>query len=135
MANPPTLLARTNGGVWARKTSLLDATSNVASVTHTGGTGSADVTLESRIAIYVTNGAANNVVFDVQGSMDDTNFFDISYRVSSDVVYATLGTDVTVAGGTKQVIFISPSEYVRFVRINVGTANANGTTFDVYHSS
>lgn len=131
-------LAPTSGGT--RKTlspnvvavtrTLTDNTTHAALTTATGGSDYANVEGFSRNSIYVVNGATNNVVFTIQGSLDGTNWETISYKLLSSGTAAE--SNITVAGDAKDIVHISPTEYIRFLRVNVGTANANGSTFTVY---
>lgn len=117
-------------GVKLQTVVLTDNTSHADSTTATGGSDWALVEGFSRHSIYVVNGASNSVVFTVEGSLDGTNFETISYRLLSSGVYAE--SNITITAGNKDVVHFSPTEYFRYLRVNVGTANANGTTFTLY---
>lgn len=109
---------------------LTDATSGSTSVTNTGGTSSAGVQFRPRISIVCDNGATNNVIFTVEGSLDNSNWYTIAYR--EDATDSWTITSHTVGGSTNDVVFINHYDYVRWIRVNVATANANGSTFTVY---
>lgn len=117
-------------GVVYKETTLTDPTSHATGVTATGGSDFADCLGFSRNSIYVTNGATNSAVFTVEGSLDGTNFETISYRLLGSGVYAE--SNVTVTAGSKDAVHLSPLDFFRYYRVNVGTANANGTTFVIY---
>ena len=117
-------------GVLYQEAGLYDPTNHIASVTTTGGTDYADVRGFSRHSIYVSNGSANSVIFTIQGGLDGTNFETISYRLLTSGSYAE--SNITVTAGSKDVVHLSPTEYFRYIRVNVGTANANGTKFTLY---
>jgi hypothetical protein len=112
------------GDVRFRCTLIANAT------TATGATDHADVTGCSRITILADNGATNTATFTVQGSLDGTNWHTIAYRVDSSASYVLTGLSVT--GSSKSVAHLSPTEYVRFLRVNLSAANANGTSIYVY---
>lgn len=80
----------------------------------------------SRVYIHVDNGAANPVVWGVDGSHDGTNWFEIGWRRSTGT-FAT--TDVTTTAAVKEAVFLAGTDCPRFVRVNVTTANANGSAF------
>jgi hypothetical protein len=105
---------------------------------HTLGTISADTTQSdyaditgyvSRIYIHVANGATNSVAWGVEGSHDGTNFFPIAWRQGTGS-YAT--TDRTTTAGTEEAVFLSGPDTPRYVRVDVTTANANGSAFVLY---
>lgn len=110
---------------------LTDATDHsITSIVATGATDWADTTYASRVTIQVVNGASNNVVSTIEGSLDGTNWFTLAYRVEASSAYTT--GNWTVGGGAADIVHLDPSDYVRFVRVNIGTANANGSTFTVF---
>lgn len=99
----------------------------LGSRTTAGVTDHADVTgFVSRIYIHVDNGATNSVVWGVDGSHDGTNWFALGWRQGTGT-YAT--TDRTTTAGTKEAVFLSGIDTPRYVRVDVTTANANGSTF------
>lgn len=110
---------------------ITDATDHVTTaITATGATDSVEVKHVNRVAIGVVNGATNSVVFTVEGSLDGTNFSTIAYGSGSSAAYTQ--SSKTVTGGSKAILYIPPDDFVYFVRVNIATANANGTTFTVY---
>lgn len=118
-------------GVKLQTVVLTDNASHADLTTATGGSDWALVEGYSRHSLYVVNGASNSVVFTCEGSMDGTNFeAGISYRLLSSGSYAE--SNITVTAGAKDVVHFSPTEYFRYLRVNVGTANANGTVFTLY---
>ena len=113
-----------------KKFSLTDPTTHIASVTNTGGGDYADTLGTSRITIECQNNATNAVTFTVEGSFDGTNFYTLAYKTDSLAAYAITG--LVVAGSAKDIVHLSPTEYVRYVRVNQSAANANGTTYNLY---
>lgn len=99
----------------------------LGTITANGATDYADVTgYVSRIYIHVSNGATNSVVFGVDGSHDGTNWFPVAWRRSAGT-FAT--TDVTTTAGTEEAVYLAGTDTPRYVRVDVTTANANGSTF------
>lgn len=86
-----------------------------------------------RQSIMVVNGAANNVVFTVQGSPNNSDWFTIGYTEDSSDSQTVTGH--TVGGGVTDIVFVSPNQYIRWLTVNITTANANGSTFTVFAES
>lgn len=84
----------------------------------------------SRIYVVTVNGATNGVTYNVQGSWDGTTWFSLATRADSAASYAN--TAVTTTAGSTGVLFLNPLDCPRYVRVNVTSANANGTTFTVW---
>lgn len=102
----------------------------LGTVTANGQTDHADVSgFVSRIYVHVDNGATNSVVWGVDGSHDGTNWFAVGWRRSTGT-FAT--TDVTTTAGTKEAVFLLGTDCPRYVRVDVTTANANGSTFQLF---
>lgn len=108
---------------------LTDGTSHAAGapITATGATDFADVTYLKKVALNVVNGVTNTVIFTPEGSLDGVNWFPLTFKVAGTTAIAT-GARTTPAA-TAEALFLSDIDYIRFLRVNVGTANANGTTF------
>ena len=115
------------------ETALLDGTSQSTSITNAVATDWADMRHLGTRSIQVVNGATNNFVSTVQGSNDGVTWVDLAFRADSSASYAKTG--VTVAGSATAVWFLSPDDWTRFVRLNVSTANANGTTATIVGQS
>jgi len=109
---------------------LTDATDHsITSIVATGATDFAPMTYRARTTVSVTNGASNNVIFTVEGSCDGSNFATMGWRPDSATSYVV--TASTVSGGATVLHHLDPGDYIRYLRVNVSTANANGTTFTV----
>lgn len=118
-------LARLNG------VTLTDATDHVTTaITATGGTDYVDVGYLKQVSISVVNGAANVCTFTVEGSLGGTNFSTIAYGQGSSGAYTQSAH--SSAAAEKTILFLPPDDYVRYVRVNISAANANGCTFTVY---
>lgn len=80
-----------------------------------------------RIYIAAENGITNPVTFTVQGSHDATTWVTLVLEINpsdfSDI------TDVTVLAGADEIVFLNPAGVPRYLRVNVTSANANGTAF------
>lgn len=113
---------------WER-TVLTDATSHAAAglITATGPTDFAEVSYATRMALQVVNGATNSVIWTPEGSIDGSVWVPLTWKVAGTTAI-TAGARTTTAG-TSEVLFLSDIDFIRFVRVNVGTANANGSTF------
>ncbi len=110
---------------------ITDATDHATTaITATGATDAVNVSRFHRVAINVVNGATNSVIFTVEGSLDGTNFSTVAYGTGSSAAYTTAAA--TVTAGVKSIVFLPDSDLLNYVRVNVSTANANGTTFTVY---
>jgi len=84
----------------------------------------------SRIYVVTVNGAANSVVYNVQGSWDGSTWFNLATRADSSATYAN--TAVTTTAGSTAVLFLNPIDCPRYLRVNAGTANANGSTHTIW---
>mgnify|MGYP003387349604 CR=1 FL=1 len=113
-----------------KETTLADGTTHADLVTTAVASDFSDCVGFSCNFFYVDNGITTSVIFTVQGSLDGTNFETISYRLLSSGVYAEAA--VTVVGSAKDVLHFSPTEYFRYLRVNVSTQYANGTRFTLY---
>lgn len=104
----------------------------LGSLTTTGGTPFYADTIgyASRLYVIVTNGATNSVTYNVQGSWDGTTWFNLAVRADSSSPHDDVA--VVTTGGSQAVLFLNPPDVPRYVRGSVGTANANGTTFDMF---
>lgn len=100
---------------------------DLVSIIANGPTGYVNLDAWRRATIGVVNGATNPVTFTVEGSNDKTNWFTIAYGSGSQAAYTQAA--LTVAAAAKALLFLPPSDLVRYVRVNVSVANANGTTF------
>lgn len=110
---------------------ITDATDHVTTaITATGATDSVEVKHVNRVAIGVVNGATNSVTFTVEGSLDGTNFSTIAYGTGSTSAYTQVAHSTT--GGSKEILYLPPDDFIYYVRVNISAANANGTTFTVY---
>ena len=110
---------------------LTDATDHATTaITATGATDYTDVRHFDRVTITAVNGAANVCTFTVEGSMDGTNWSTVAYGTGSSAAYTQAGLSATA--GSDNILFLPPSDYLRFVRVNISAANANGCTFKVY---
>lgn len=108
---------------------LTDATSHAAAglITATGGTDFAEVSYATRMAIQVVNGITSSVIWTPEGSINGTVWVPLTWKVAGTTAITT-GARTTPAA-TSELIFLADIDFVRFVRVNVGTANANGSTF------
>jgi hypothetical protein len=110
---------------------ITDATDHsTTAITATGATDAVNVARFHRVAINVVNGATNSCIFTVEGSLDGTNFFTVAYGAGSSAAY-TQGARTTTAA-TKEGVFLPDADLLNYVRVNISSANANGTTFTVY---
>ena len=115
---------QSSSGTPARIYSLGTVTANSTATDHADVTG-----YVSKVYISVDNGATNSVAWGVEGSHDATNWFSLAWRQGTGT-YAT--TDRTTTAGTKEAVFLSPIDTPRYVRVDVTTANANGSTFALF---
>lgn len=132
-ANPPTA---GNTDVIGQKrwelTDLTDATLHVSgAITATGATDYYECAYATTATITIDNGAANSVIATPEGSVDGVTFYALAYKVLGSTTVVA-GTAKTTTAGTKEALVLQDIPNVRFVRMNVGTANANGTTFRVF---
>ena len=120
-----------SGDTFSGSRTLTDATDHTTTaITATGATDSVNVSRMRRVGINVVNGAANSCIYTVEGSLDGTNFSTIAYGKGSSGAYTQ--SSATTTAGTKEIIFLPDADLLNYVRVNVGTANANGCTFTVY---
>lgn len=100
-------------------------------VTATGGGDHVDSFGYLIRTLEVRNGAANNVIFNVEGGFrrsDGTiHWYTLATRTDGSDTFVV--TAETVAGAANAVFEISPTPVTDYIRVNVGTANANGTDF------
>lgn len=100
----------------------------LGTVSSTAATDHTDVREKhERIYIAAENGASNSCVFTVQGSHDATAWVTLVLEINPST-FAEV-TEVTVTAGADDLVFLNPYAVPRFLRVNVTTANANGTTF------
>lgn len=110
---------------------LTDATDHkTTAITATGASDFADVRFVRRVSIGVVNGASNSVIFTVEGSLDGSNWETVAYGTGSSAAYTQSAK--TTTAGDDDILFLPPDDFLGYVRVNVSTANANGTTFRVY---
>ena len=110
---------------------ITDATDHsTTAITATGATDAVNVSRFLRVGINVVNGATNSVVFTVEGSLDGTNFTTVAYGTGSSAAYVV--SAATVTAGVKSILFLPDADLLNYVRVNISSANANGTTFTVY---
>lgn len=110
---------------------ITDATDHkTTAITATGATDYVDVRRVNRAAIGVVNGAANSVIFTVEGSFDGTNWETVSYGSGATGSYTQASKTTTAADD--DLLFLPPDDFFFYVRVNIATANANGSTFTVY---
>lgn len=83
-----------------------------------------------RLYVVATNGATNSVIYNVQGSYNGSSWFNLATRADSSASYVT--TAVTTTAGAQACLFLNPLDVPVYVRVNVTTANANGTSFAVW---
>jgi hypothetical protein len=83
-----------------------------------------------RIYVAVVNGITNGVTYNVQGSEDATTWVTLATRADSSASYAT--TAVTTPAASTGVLYLNPIDVPRFLRVNVTSANSNGTTFRIW---
>ena len=85
----------------------------------------------SRVYIHAVNGAANSAVWTVEGSHTggtaDAEWQQIATRTSAAVGHNL--TNVTSTAALQHCVFLSGPDCPRYIRVNVGTHNTNGTTF------
>jgi ATP-dependent protease HslVU (ClpYQ) peptidase subunit len=113
---------------------LTDATDHLTTaITATGATDFADVRFCRAVSINVVNGASNSAIFTVEGSLDGTNFETVAYGSGSSAAYTQAAK--TTTADDDDLLFLPPDDHLRYVRVNVATANANGTSFTVYGRS
>lgn len=101
-------------------------------ITATGPTDYADVVYLTEYAIQVVNGATNSVIWTPEGSIDGVVWVPLGYKVqvAGGAASETFATGArTTAAGASEVLFISADNYLRYLRANIGTANALGSTF------
>lgn len=102
----------------------------IGTLTGTGTSDAVEVIGVRRVAIGVNNGADNACTFTVEGSLDGTNFDTVAYGTGSSAAY-TQDAHTTAAAG-KDILYLPSDDFIRYVRVNVSAANANGTAFTVY---
>ena len=98
-------------------------------VTATGGGNHVNADGLLARVVEVVNGATNNVIFNVEVSPDGTTWYTALQRVGANAFALTA---ITVAGSTSALVHVSAYDALPYVRVNVGTANANGTTFTLH---
>ncbi len=104
---------------------------NASPITAIGPTDHVECTgYAGRIYVVTVNGATNSVIYGVQGSWDGSTWFNLATRADSSATYANTG--VTTTGGSTAVLFLNPQDVPRYLRVNVTTANANGSTHHVW---
>lgn len=124
----------TGGGGFAELTSLtgIDA-SNAPGVTTTPGvTNTADVRGMLVAAIEVNNLDDVGAVFTVEGALRETGVWvPIAWRLSAVAADAYTKTARTTPAATAELLFLSDTDYVNFIRVNVSTISAPGVSFVV----
>lgn len=112
-------------------TVITDATDHkTTALTATGGSDYVDIIHVGRVSIGVVNGASNSCIYTVEGSLDGTNWETVAYGSGSSAAYTQAAK--TTTAGDDDILFLPSADYLRFVRVNIATANSNGTTFTVY---
>ena len=106
----------------------------LGAITSATSTDHADISgYAQRVYIAVANGITTAAVWTVQGSHDGINFFTCAWRLDSSAAYVV--TARTTTASTFEAVFLSGPDVPRYVRVNVSTPNANGTTFELYAES
>lgn len=88
---------------------------------------SRSLTQAAVVTVQAVNGITNGVTFTLEGSIDGVNWYTLAYTTGSDTAYVK--TAVVLAASAKTLLFLPPADFVRYVRVNVSSANAVGTTF------
>lgn len=82
-----------------------------------------------RVVLAIENGATNSCVFEVQCSHDGTNW--VTIVLSIDPTDGSEVTSHTVTAGAYDMLHFDPHAVGRYIRVDVTTANANGTSFSL----
>ena len=97
----------------------------------TGGTDHTEAFAYLIRTLEVKNGAANNVIFNVEGGFrrnDETiDWYTLATRTDAGDTYDVAA--ITQAGSVDAIYEISPTPVTDYIRVSVGTGNANGTDF------
>ena len=101
-----------------------------AALTATGGSASVTIAGWKRATILVSNGITTAAIFTLEGSPNGSDWFTIAYGQGASAAYTQ--APLTVAASTKALLFLPPSDGILWVRVNISTANANGTTFTMF---
>lgn len=80
--------------------------------------------------VCAINGATNGASFTVEVSCDGAAWFTAGTRANASATYATAA--VAVSAGATQLVFLSPVDTPRYIRVNQASANVNGTVYEVW---
>lgn len=85
-----------------------------------------DVLDTALLEVITTVGATPSLTFDIQGSCDGTNFFNVAYATAAAPETATVATPAAITTATTTRFIMRKDQPWRFLRLNI-TANVNVT--------
>lgn len=86
-----------------------------------------------KITIQVENAGTNTCTWNPQGSQDGVYWQDLAYSAGASASPQFVTTSEVTAADEDALFFLAQeADYVRYIRIQVDTANALGTVFKLY---